>query len=339
MSNINPKIQETAVQKSSVIYGVLLATSNNVDIASANVASEAARKICNPVGRPLHTSEGKNIAHTTPEISLISLDIQTGKQLLHSPISAHIVENLNTHTKTAPKAFHKQPRERLTSLTPLSNGMFIITCVAHTQKGNFNRLIFIKTDKSSRIHKALKVWGFKQENSTLESLLETKDGKLLGIVSLRAGAPPFELVTIDHKTGKVTYDGLVLPDLQPDQRYSNLTQSPVNRKIYATSMGIGHRMHLVQLDMEKNSLITGKPLIIKLSELHFNNKPLESDLLSLSVSPLGELYAVANINHEPMNSLFTVDIKTGEMTLVIKIAVIKIAFAYSLDLSQNSQTN
>lgn len=329
MSNMNPKMQETAVQKSSIIYGVHFATSNNLDIVSANVASETVRNICNPAGRLLHTTEAKNIAHTTPEISLISLDIQTGKQLFRSPISAHIVENLNTHTKTTPKAFHKEPNERLTSLTPLSNGMFIITCVAHTQKGNFNRLIFLNSNKSSRIHKALKVWGFQQENSTLESLLETKDGKLLGIVSLREGIQPFKLVTIDHKTGKVTYDALVLPDLQPDQRYSNLTQSPVNRKIYATSMGMLQGVHLVQLDMENNSVITGKPLIIKLSELHFNNKSLESDLLSLTFSPLGKLYAVANLNHEPMNSLFTVDIKTGEMTLVRKIAVIKIAFAYS----------
>ncbi|WP_392535536.1 hypothetical protein [Nostoc sp. C117] len=326
---MNPNLQETTVHKSSIIYGVHFATSNNLNVLSESVASETAINISHPVARLLHSSEVKNITHTTPEISLVSLEIQTGKQLSHSTISANIVENQNTHTKHVPKAFHTKPHERITSFAPLSNGMFIIACTAHMQNGNFTRLIFINSKKSSGTHKALKVSGFKQENSTLESLIEIKDGKLLGIVSLNSGIPPFELVTIDYKTGKVTYDELVLPDLQPDRRYSNLTQSPVNRKIYATSMGIPMGVHLVQLDMENNSGITGKPLIIKLSELHFENKALASDLLSLAFSPLGKLYAVANLNHQPMNSLFTVDIKTGEMTLVKKLAYGKIAFAYT----------
>ncbi|WP_196513752.1 hypothetical protein [Nostoc sp. NZL] len=324
---MNSNMQESAVQTSSIIYGVHFAAKKNLSMVSTSVANETAKKNCNPAGKPLHTSEVENIAHTTPEISLISLDIETGKQLSHSPISVNTVENKNIRTPDVHKAFHSNPYERLTSLTHLSNGTFIITCVARTQNGDFNRLIFFNRDKSSRTHKALKVWGFQQDSSTLESLLETQDGKLLGIVSLRGGVPPFELATIDYETGKVTYDPL-LPDLQPDRRYSNLAQSPVNRKIYATSMGMGYSLHLVQLDMENNSVMTGKALIIKLSELHFNNKPLESDLLSLAFSSLGKLYAVANLNHEPMNSLFTVDIDTGEMTLVRKLAVIKIAFAY-----------
>jgi hypothetical protein len=328
MSNINPNLQETTVQKSSIIYGVHFGATNNLNVVSASAGSETAINISHPAARLLHSSEVKNIAHATPEISLVSLEIQTGKQLLHSTISTNIVENQNRDTKHVPKAFHTKPHERITSLTPLANGTFIIACIAHTQKGDFNRIIFINSNKSSRTHKPLKLWGFKQDNSTLESLLQTKDGKLLGIVSLNAGIPPFELVTIDYKTGKVTDDALVLPDLQPDRRYSNLTQSPVNRKIYATSIDMRNSVHLVQLDMENNSGITGKPLIIKLPELHFNNKPLENDLLSLAVSPSGKLYAVANLNHEPMNSLFTVDIKTGEMMLVRKIAVVKIAFAY-----------
>ncbi|MEH2346487.1 MAG: hypothetical protein V7K55_00510 [Nostoc sp.] len=324
---MNTNRQESAVHTSSIIYGVSFATSNKLNTVSGGVADETAKNICNPVRRLLHTSEVKNIAHTTPKISLISLDIQTGKELFHSAISTNIVENQKILTQAVPKAFYQEPHERLTSLTTLSNGTFIISCVAHTQTGDFNRLLFINSDKSCRIRKSLKVWGFKQDNSTLESLLETQDGKLLGIVSLRGGIPPFELATIDDKTGKVTYDELVLPDLLPNRRYSNLIQSPVDRKIYATSIALGYPLHLVQLDMGNNSLITGKPLIIKLSELHFNNQALESDLLSLAFSPLGKLYAVANLNREPMNSLFTVDINTGEMMLVRQLAVQKIAFA------------
>ncbi|MEH1897108.1 MAG: hypothetical protein V7K94_17755 [Nostoc sp.] len=324
---MNTNIQESGVQKSFIIYGVSFATSNNLNIVGASVADETVKNICNPVRRLLHTSEVKNIAHTTPKISLISLDIETGENLFHSTISTNIVENQKILTQAVPKAFYQEPYERLTSLTTVSNGTFIISSVAHTQEGNFNRLLFIKSDESCQIQKSLKVWGFKQEDSTLESLLETQDGKLVGIISLRAGIPPFELATIDYKTGKVTYDELVLPHLLPDRRYSNLIQSPVDRKIYATSMDRAHPVHLVQLDMENYSVLTGKPLIIKLSELHFNNQALESDLLSLAFSPLGKLYAVANPNREPINSLFTVDINTGEMMLVRQLAVQKIAFA------------
>jgi hypothetical protein len=321
---MNPNIQASAVQKSSIIYGVSFATSNHLNIVGAN---ETEKNICNPVGRLLQTSEIKDIAHTTPKISLISLDIETGENLSHSTISTNIVENQEALTQVVPKAFYQEPYERLTSLNTLSNGAFIVSSVAHTQEGNFNRLLFVNNDESSQIQKSLKVWGFKQEDSTLESLLETEDGKLIGIISLRGGIPPFELVTIDSETGKVNYDELVLPDLLPDRRYSNLAQSPVEKKIYATSMDHAHPVHLVQLDMENYSGITGKPLIIKLSDLHLNNKPLENDLLSLAFSSLGKLYAVANLNREPMNSLFTVDINTGEMTLVRQLAVLKIAFA------------
>jgi hypothetical protein len=321
---MNPNIQTSAVQKSSIIYGVSFATSNNLNIVGAN---ETVESICNPVGKLLHTSEIKDIAHTTPKISLISLDIETGENLSHSTISTNIVENQEALTQVLPKAFYQEPYERLTSINTLSSGAFIISSVAHTQEGNFNRLLFVNNDESSQIQKSLKVWGFKQGDSTLESLLETEDGKLIGIISLRGGIPPFELVTIDSETGKVNYDELVLPDLLPDRRYSNLAQSPVDRKIYATSMDHTHPLHLVQLDMESHSGITGKPLIIKLSELHLNNRPLESDLLSLAFSSSGKLYAVASLNHEPMNSLFTVDINTGEMTLVRQLAVLKIAFA------------
>ncbi|MEA5603904.1 hypothetical protein [Nostoc sp. UHCC 0252] len=321
---MNSNIQASTAQKSSIIYGVSFATSNNFNSVDAN---ETAENISNPAVKLLNTAEVKNIADKTPEISLISLDIETGENLSHSTISTNIVENQQALTKAVPKAFYQQPYERLTSLNTLSNGTFIISSVAHTQEGNFSRLLFINSDESSQIQKSLKVWGFKQEDSTLENLLETEDGKLVGIISLRGGIPPFELVTIDSETGKVNYDELVLPGLLPDRRYSNLAQSPVDRKIYAVSMDHAHPVHLVQLDMESHSGITGKPLIIKLSELHFNNKVLENDLLSLAFSPLGKLYAIANVNREPINSLFTVDINTGEMVFVRQLAVTKIAFA------------
>jgi hypothetical protein len=55
-------------------------------------------------------------------------------------------------------------------------------------------------------------------------------------------------------------------------------------------------------------------------------KLLLNDLLSLTFSPSRHLIALANLKKEKDNSLFSVDMKTGEMSLLSKVAVDKIVF-------------
>ncbi len=300
-----------AQQSPSAIYGVSLSTV----------------KALTDVGN-LVSSDINNIANTAPAITLISSDVDTGKQLSTLEIATTTVNNLTTSIEAAGKAISRQPQERITGLTTLSDGTLITASVVNSSQGNVNRLIFNDT-KSSKAQKALKVSGFKKSNSTVENLLAIKDDTLIAVVSLNGGTPPFELVTIDRNTGIInSSNDLALPDLLPFLRLSNLAQSS-DGTIYATTLGPQGVTTLVQLDLTNKSLITGKGRIINVSRLTLNNKPLQNDLLSFAFSPSGVLFGLANPNSQGTNSLYTVDVKTANVTLLRGLAVDKIAFLRS----------
>jgi hypothetical protein len=308
-------------QQSEQLYGVLLSsitsskTQDLVDAAAAN---------------------------TTPAIILQSINLttaqellSTAKELLSTEIPSVSVSNQQETTETAPKAFVvKKPSERITGFTVLSDNTFVIAATATTKDGDFSRLIYIEPPKGNGKKppkQGLKVKKTKDKKySTVESLLAitTKDKKgdqLLSVVSLAEGVAPFELAFIDSNSGQV--DASVetgLPNLLPNQRLSNLAKSP-DGKIYATNVG-QDTVTLVQLDLENRAVVTGRGKIITLVGLSLNKKPLENDLASLAFSSSGQLFALADPNYEGTNSLFTVDVKTGSMTLVRKLAVDKIAF-------------
>lgn len=277
------------------------------------------------------------VANTTPEIILQSINLTTGQELLSTEIPTVNVSNQEETTETAAKAFVvKKPSERITGFTVLPDNTFVIAATASTKDGDFSRLIFIEPPKENGKKppkKGLKVNKTKDKKySTVESLLfitikDKKGDQLLSVVSLAEGVTPFELAFIDPNSGQV--DASVetgLPKLLPNQRLSNLAKSP-DGKIYATNVGGQDTITLVQLDLENRAVVTGRGKIITLVGLSFNKKPLENDLASLAFSSSGQLFALADPNYEGTNSLFTVDVKTGEMTLLRKLAVDKIAFA------------
>jgi len=271
------------------------------------------------------TSSTQDLVNTTPGVVIVPLDIATGKESPAIVVPASAVENRQTTTEIADKAIYSQPRERLTAFTALADGTFIIPSTTSSRKGDHSRLIFVDK-KTSKPKKALKTSGFKKRNSTLESLLATKKGDFIGIVSLNGGTPPFNLVAIDQQTGKTAArSDLGLPDLPQNQRISNLAQAP-DGTIYATTLGQEGGTNLVKIDLVNRSVVTGEGRIVKLSSLSFNKKPLEDDLLDLTVSPDGQIVALANPKREDTNSLFIVDSKTGEMTLLRKFKVDKITF-------------
>jgi hypothetical protein len=235
----------------------------------------------------------------------------------------------------------KKPSERITGFTVLSDNTLVISTLAATKKGDFSRLIFCKVakkDKKKLPQKGLKVKKIKQPKyqcSTVESLLATtafiqKQDQLLAVISLSGGTSPFELAFIDSKSGQI--DASVetgLPELSPQERLNNLAQSP-DGKIYATRLGgqsDGISVSLVRLDFENKAVVTGRGKIIRVVELSFNNKPLVNDLASLAFSSSGQLFALADPTYEGTNSLFTLDVNTGVMTLVRKFTVDKIIFA------------
>ncbi|MBD2494178.1 hypothetical protein H6G75_07515 [Nostoc sp. FACHB-280] len=296
-------------------------------VKNKTLAQEAARSL---VGVRMPASQNKqnakistDVENTSPAFTLVSLDLTTGSEKLSTDIPTSIVDNQTTKIEAAKRAFYTES-SRITGFTSLPDATMAMVTVETTQKGNHSKLIF--TDSKSKKAKAKKISGFKNGNHTIEGVLGTKDNKIIGIASANNGVPPFYLVMIDPKNGKVTSgDELKLPELPRNARFSNLALSP-DGKFYATILTSEGRTTLVQLDPNKTSLLTGKLLITTVAGLTYNRKYLSSDILSLTFSPSGQLIALANLNNESKNSVFAVDIKTGNMTLLSKVSVAKIAF-------------
>lgn len=250
----------------------------------------------------------------------------TGIILQFWDLTTNIIQDLDTTTLgPSLQSDVLQPDERLSGFTVLPDGTFITatapTMFVTTKKPDkLSKLILKNKSSSPKILSALQ--GL-PGNSTVESLLSTKKGKLLSILSLNQGTPPFILADTDSQTGQVSpTDELAL---QPNLRFSNLTQAP-DETIYATSIGSEGITSLVQLDLVNKSVITGKGKIIPLPRLSYNGKPLANDLLGLACSPANQLFALGDPTYEGTNSLFIVDVKTGEMKLLRKFNVDKIAF-------------
>jgi len=268
-------------------------------------------------------------ANKTPGIILQAVNLVQNQEVLTTEITEQIVQNQQETTETINKAFViKKPSERITGFTALSDGTFVAAVSAATRRGDFSRFILFNEDGKRSIPKGLKARRIKKKN-TVESLLAIQNNQLLGIVSLNQGQPPFELAVINSRSGQVDSGAsLGLPDLPLNHRFSNLAQSADGR-IYATAMDSEGIPTIVQLDLQNRSQITGKGKLIKLVQLSFNGRFLKSDLASLAFSPSGQLFALADPTYEGTNSLFIVDLKTGEMKLLRKFAVDKIAFKKS----------
>lgn len=272
------------------------------------------------------STASKKDENTTPEVVLKSSDIQSGQELSSSVVPAQTVDNPNDTPEVVDKAVFVDYGERLTGLTAQDDGTLIIATVAYTKKGNFSRLIFTDSTFSKEKIKSRKVSGFKKNNATVESIVATQDKKLLSIVSHNEGKPPFFVTKLDSKTGKLDY-AADLPELPPGKRYSNLTQAP-DGTIYASAIGTEGYTQLVQLDLVNKAIITGRGKIIRLPALLYKNETLTDDLRSLAVSSSGQIFALADPERAGTNSLFTIDAKTGEMTLVRKgLTVEKIVIA------------
>ena len=291
-------------QPGSVIYGVRL-TSASSQIMEDQADASAANK--------------------TPAMILQSIDLATGQELTTTEIPEQIVQNQQEPTQIVNKALVVKKRsERITGFTALSDGTFIVAAVATTKKGDFTRLAFFGQD-ITKPKKNLKIKKIKK-NNTVESLLAIQNDQIISIISQNQGLSPFELAVINPQSGQVNGNTLGLPDLPLSQRFSNLAQSP-DGKIYATTFGHENIPILVQLDLVNKSPITGKGKIIRLVQLSFNNGSLSNDLVSLAFSPSNQLFALADPQYEGTNSLFTIDLNTGKMQLLRKMAVDQIAFS------------
>lgn len=218
-----------------------------------------------------------------------------------------------------------EPNERLSGFTSLQDGTFILatapTVANIIGSASPSRLLSFSSPQALPALQGL------ERNSTVESLLGTNDGKLLSIISLNQGTPPFRLALIDQYTGQVSFiDKLSLP---PNQRFSNLTQYP-DGLIYATNLAGGEgSTKLLQLDWQQGNLIS-------LVQLSYDNKPWSNDLASLGCSLSNQLYGLGDPTEQGTNSLFGIDASTGVLSLVKPFEVDKITFNHQL--TQPTQT-
>ncbi|MBD2772976.1 hypothetical protein [Iningainema tapete] len=266
-----------------------------------------------------------DLANNTPAITLITSDLVSGREISVIDLPSIAVDNISTVVETVAKAATTALRERITGLTTLSDNTLVIASVSQSRNGNVTRLVF-SDPSSSRPKNSLKLSGFPTNNSTVESILSTNDNNLLSVISLNNAITPFDFASIDPRTGRVTPGAeLALPAVELDRRYSNLASSP-DGTIYATTLGREGVTTLVQVDLENRLTINGRGRINRLVPLSFENEPLENDLLSLAFSRSGQLYALANPNYEATNSLFSVDPRSGVLTLLRKFDASKITF-------------
>lgn len=274
----------------------------------------------------LSLSVSTNLANTTPQVVIQTLDSLTGKLLSTLEVASNLVTNQRTSTETTPKALYNQTYERITDATTLTDGRLVISAFVSTQKGNYNKIVIFDA-KNYSYQQGLKISGFRTNNATIESVMAMKDNRLLSIISLGEGVPPFYFAVIDSKTGKITTGTeLGLPDLSPDERFSNLAQAP-DGKIYATNIDREGNTNIVQIDLKNRSLLTGKAKIVPYVQLRLEKKALRNDLLSMGFSSTGQLYALAAPHGEKTKSLYTIDLKTGELQYLTRFLVDQIAFS------------
>ncbi len=300
-----------SAQSESQLYGV--------QVAKPEVAADALNKTPDTVLVVADTVTGKETSRLSVPSQQVS-NIQVDTKLDNAQ-----VDNVDTSRGVPGKSIFTGARERITSLTPLTDGTLAVVSVVNTARGNFTRVGQINPKTGESVG-ATRISGFRNNNSTLESLVATKDNNLIGIASFSEGLPPFEIVGIDLKGGKVNSgEKLALPTLSPNRRYSNLVLNRDNT-IYGTSIGSEGSVVLIKIDLNDRAAITGRAKITTIVELQLDNKDLENDVLSLAISPAGQIYALADPTSKGTNSLFLVDEKSGAIRYVRDFQVDKIAF-------------
>ncbi|MBD2563911.1 MULTISPECIES: hypothetical protein [Nostoc] len=273
----------------------------------------------------LSKSNNQSRENQTPELELSTAELATGKILSKVSQLSLSVENPLPVPKNPRAFFVNGYNNRITKAIVLKNGTLVISTVSSTKNGYFNHLTFTIGNATIPVFRAKKVLGFKRSNETVESLLSLPNNQLLCLVG-NEGVPPFSFKTLDFTSGKVlARDELALPSLPPTHRFANLCQD-MNGNIFATEIGSEGFPCLISINLQEKAIITGNLKIKRLAPLSFKGRPLSYDLKDLTFSSDGQLYALAPDSNGKNTAVYTVDVKTGNMGLVINFAAEKFAF-------------
>lgn len=264
--------------------------------------------IAGTAGVALSTLAKKTFAQTSLVINGVHAD--DGAKLL-DVTQGRVLNPRNTLVSNQSR-LTQQPRERLTGLSYLSDGTLIQSSNSTTTEENQPKNSTITFFGNSP--KKLTVSGL-PANQMVESFVVTNNDSLLALVGQSNGAPPFRLANIDRNTGQISFLNFTLP---ANQRFGTLAQCP-DGKIYATSLGRLGETSLLRLNLQQGE-------IINLAQLTFNGTAWDNGLRSLACSPAGQLFALGAIRYETTNSVYTVEPRTGAMTLLREFDVNNIAF-------------
>lgn len=270
-----------------------------------------------------HLAASKTLAQQTPVIIGLRLDPPSANPKASRPVLGRTdndinlpntepparnlaLQSLNVANRQArPLAASKIPLqagEGLTGLTSLADGTVVVAITPNSplkeEKDTPTRLIFLGNPSRTLIVSGL------SKKQALGSLVGTNDGRLLGLVVNKNGAPPVRQVSINLQTGRITFDTEI--NLPGKGRYATLAQCP-DGKFYTTVVKQRGETFLVQVDPNKKKLVT-------LSQLKVNNKVWNNGLQSLVCSPKGQLYAFGGLRYQFPGSLYLLDPKTGAMT-------------------------
>ena len=171
-----------------------------------------------------------------------SLDLTTDLTKVSQSKPTSIGISLNGDTASL------QPYKQVSGLATLSGGKFVVATnpIDVQKKGNPTRITVKQGDST----KTLDISGLKKQDR-LESLAETNNDQLFGLVVKSNGKGDTRLVAININTGEVDYTEKV--KLPGNERFSTLTQCS-DGTMYTTSVASSGLTTLVQLDLNQKNL-------------------------------------------------------------------------------------
>ena len=152
-------------------------------------------------------------------------------------------------------------------------------------------------------------------SDSISSVLIPISGPPIALVAHYSDTPRFWLANVNLGSGQVT---LLNTALDPRTRYSHLTQCP-NASIYAVSMAPQYDVRLVQFDLTKQT-------VTRLGHLLVKDRVSQVELQGLACAPSGQLYALSDPDHSGTNSVFRIDIATGNMIWLTEFDVDRMIF-------------
>lgn len=143
------------------------------------------------------------------------------------------------------------------------------------------------------------------DNETLWSI-EVDGNSLLTIVRRKDAFGSNRIARVNRNRGEITASEFNLPG---DQNFATLTQCP-SGTIYASTTDSRGYTSIVRIDV-------GARQAVQLVQLNFNGNVWNNGLSGLACSPSGQLIALTAPRYQPVNNLYTVDLSTGALSLLV----------------------